>query len=108
MKQCIMSESQFDFLRDIVKNVPDINVAEEQLSADDYNEEVASPAPPPLQPHYAPHSNGSGGASSSGITSQYRIAKQCSVDATQNRPINFYGSAPAEAPIDYSINNGKC
>lgn len=29
MKQCIMSESRFDFLRELVKNIPDINVAEE-------------------------------------------------------------------------------
>lgn len=36
MKQCIMSESRFDFLRELVKNVPDINVAEEQLAADNY------------------------------------------------------------------------
>lgn len=36
MKQCIMSESRFDFLRELVKNVPDINVNEEQLAADNY------------------------------------------------------------------------
>lgn len=36
MKQCIMSESSFDFLRDLVKNIPDINVNEEQLAADNY------------------------------------------------------------------------
>ncbi|XP_055692218.1 dr1-associated corepressor [Lutzomyia longipalpis] len=29
MKQCIMSESRFDFLKELVKNVPDISVAEE-------------------------------------------------------------------------------
>ncbi|GAB0096061.1 uncharacterized protein DMENIID0001_115130 [Sergentomyia squamirostris] len=29
MKQCIMSESRFDFLRELVKNVPDISVSEE-------------------------------------------------------------------------------
>lgn len=105
MKQCIMSESQFDFLRDIVKNVPDINVAEEQLAADDYSEDVASPAAPPPPAH---HSNGSGAASGSGINAHHRIVKQCSVDATQNRPINFYGSAPAEAgPVNYSTNNGE-
>lgn len=37
MKQCIMSESRFDFLRELVKNVPDINVAEEQ-QGDNYPE----------------------------------------------------------------------
>lgn len=39
MKQCIMSESRFDFLRELVKNIPDISVAEE--SAHD-----SSPGPP--------------------------------------------------------------
>lgn len=37
MKQCIMSESRFDFLRELVKNIPDINVAEEQ-QCDNYPE----------------------------------------------------------------------
>lgn len=37
MKQCIMSESRFDFLRELVKNIPDINVAEEQ-QGDNYPE----------------------------------------------------------------------
>lgn len=35
MKQCIMSETRFDFLKELVKNVPDINVDEMQTSADD-------------------------------------------------------------------------
>lgn len=48
MKQCIMSESRFDFLRELVKNVPDINVAEEQLAADNYPDEPLSDSPPPL------------------------------------------------------------
>ncbi|XP_005191737.2 dr1-associated corepressor homolog [Musca domestica] len=29
MKQCIMSEQRFDFLRELVRNIPDISVAEE-------------------------------------------------------------------------------
>ncbi|XP_013117998.1 dr1-associated corepressor homolog isoform X2 [Stomoxys calcitrans] len=36
MKQCIMSEQRFDFLRELVRNIPDISVAEE---AANYNEE---------------------------------------------------------------------
>jgi Dr1-associated corepressor len=36
MKQCIMSESRFDFLRELVKNVPDISMAEES-AADNVN-----------------------------------------------------------------------
>uniref|UniRef100_U5ERM8 Putative class 2 transcription repressor nc2 alpha subunit drap1 n=1 Tax=Corethrella appendiculata TaxID=1370023 RepID=U5ERM8_9DIPT len=37
MKQCIISENRFDFLRDLVKNIPDISMAEEQAgeSGDD-------------------------------------------------------------------------
>lgn len=59
MKQCIMSESRFDFLRELVKNVPDINVAEEQLAADNYPDEPlsASPPPPPALPIIIPDSN---------------------------------------------------
>lgn len=47
MKQCIISESRFDFLRDLVKNIPDIGVNEEQLSGSEAgygNEAGASPA----------------------------------------------------------------
>jgi hypothetical protein len=29
LKQCIMSESKFDFLKDLVKNIPDISAVEE-------------------------------------------------------------------------------
>ncbi|XP_055533843.1 uncharacterized protein LOC129723562 [Wyeomyia smithii] len=32
MKQCIISENRFDFLRDLVKNIPDIGVNEDQHS----------------------------------------------------------------------------
>lgn len=28
LKQCIMSESRFDFLKDLVKNIPDISIEE--------------------------------------------------------------------------------
>lgn len=34
MKQCILSESRFDFLRDLVKNIPDIGVSEENCGTD--------------------------------------------------------------------------
>ncbi|XP_055855834.1 mucin-2 [Episyrphus balteatus] len=34
MKQCIMAENRFDFLRELVKNIPDISVAEEAVSND--------------------------------------------------------------------------
>lgn len=57
MKQCIMSESRFDFLRELVKDVPDINIAEEQLAADnDPDEPLSASPPPPLPPPQLPSS----------------------------------------------------
>lgn len=47
MKQCIMSEQRFDFLRELVKNVPDISVAEE---AANYNEEDGQSSPDDVYP----------------------------------------------------------
>ncbi|KAM8714125.1 hypothetical protein ACLKA7_014300 [Drosophila subpalustris] len=38
MKQCIMSEQRFDFLKELVRNIPDISVAEEACN---YNDEDA-------------------------------------------------------------------
>ncbi|XP_017149081.1 dr1-associated corepressor [Drosophila miranda] len=35
MKQCIMSEQRFDFLKELVRNIPDISVAEEASSYND-------------------------------------------------------------------------
>ncbi|XP_062561743.1 dr1-associated corepressor homolog [Armigeres subalbatus] len=61
MKQCIISESRFDFLRDLVKNIPDIGVNEEQLSGSEAgygNEAGASPA----STSTSSSSNGGGGA----------------------------------------------
>ncbi|XP_034476756.1 dr1-associated corepressor homolog [Drosophila innubila] len=37
MKQCIMSEQRFDFLKELVRNIPDISVAEE--AACNYNDD---------------------------------------------------------------------
>lgn len=39
MKQCIMSEQRFDFLKELVRNIPDISVAEE--AACNYNDDDA-------------------------------------------------------------------
>ncbi|XP_052862152.1 dr1-associated corepressor [Anopheles cruzii] len=45
MKQCIASESRFDFLRDLVKNIPDIGTNEELSGSEaGYGNEGASPA----------------------------------------------------------------
>lgn len=47
MKQCIMGEQRFDFLRELVKNIPDISVAEE--SATYYNDEEDDQSSPEMQ-----------------------------------------------------------
>lgn len=86
MKQCIMSESRFDFLRELVKNVPDINVAEEQamaaeagqladptLQSSQYSLAVSTSAPPTpnlgIEPIAQQHPNGSCNSSSGGSLS---------------------------------------
>ncbi|XP_037953149.1 uncharacterized protein LOC119683516 [Teleopsis dalmanni] len=47
MKQCIMSEQRFDFLRELVKNIPDINIAEESAN---YNEDETHSSPEEAYP----------------------------------------------------------
>ncbi|XP_058129918.1 uncharacterized protein DDB_G0271670 [Anopheles ziemanni] len=45
MKQCIISESRFDFLRDLVKNIPDIGINEDLSGSEaGYGAEGTSPA----------------------------------------------------------------
>ncbi|XP_077283627.1 negative cofactor 2 alpha [Arctopsyche grandis] len=39
LKQCILSESRFDFLKDLVKNIPDISHAEERESGQTWSAE---------------------------------------------------------------------
>lgn len=50
MKQCIMSESRFDFLRELVKNIPDVNVADDNFTDSpsehrESSEDASSPQP---------------------------------------------------------------
>ncbi|ALC42305.1 NC2alpha [Drosophila busckii] len=40
MKQCIMSEQRFDFLKELVRNIPDISIAEEASNYNDSSEEA--------------------------------------------------------------------
>ncbi|CAG9789984.1 unnamed protein product [Diatraea saccharalis] len=51
VKQCILAESRFDFLRDLVKNIPDVSAAEEKETMSAENSPNTSrfpeaPAPP--------------------------------------------------------------
>ncbi|XP_037887025.1 dr1-associated corepressor homolog [Glossina fuscipes] len=80
MKQCIMSEQRFDFLRELVKNIPDISVAEEaaQYQDDDNqssNEEPCNDSDTPYdlsmpststQRHHHNSFNGGGGEGDNG------------------------------------------
>uniref|UniRef100_A0A1B0ARZ6 Fibronectin type-III domain-containing protein n=1 Tax=Glossina palpalis gambiensis TaxID=67801 RepID=A0A1B0ARZ6_9MUSC len=80
MKQCIMSEQRFDFLRELVKNIPDISVAEEaaQYQDDDNqssNEEPCNDSDTPYylsmpststQRHHLNSFNGCGGEGDNG------------------------------------------
>uniref|UniRef100_A0A1A9WV08 Transcription factor CBF/NF-Y/archaeal histone domain-containing protein n=1 Tax=Glossina brevipalpis TaxID=37001 RepID=A0A1A9WV08_9MUSC len=45
MKQCIMSEQRFDFLRELVKNIPDISVAEEAAQYQDDDNQSSNEEP---------------------------------------------------------------
>lgn len=98
-----MSESRFDFLRELVKNIPDINVAEEQQcdnypdrreSSDDGTLSIDSPG------HNGSTSNPNGSSrelnTAGGSTSHWKYTKQHSMDSiTTNNDNN--------SPINYSI-----
>lgn len=109
MKQCIMSESRFDFLRELVKNIPDINVAEEQ-QCDNYLERRDSSEDGTLlidSPVNGSISNGeirelSAGSSS---ISHCKYTKQHSMDSIANKLQNNYSISPNDnnTPINYSI-----
>ncbi|EAL41071.3 AGAP010678-PA, partial [Anopheles gambiae str. PEST] len=63
MKQCIISESRFDFLRDLVKNIPDMGINEELSGSEaGYGNEGTSPASTSTSSSSASYSNGGGAA----------------------------------------------
>lgn len=121
MKQCIMSENRFDFLRELVKNIPDINVAEEQ-QGDSYPERRESSEDGALLIDSPPISNANGvisnpngstiswkikahdesNASSSGGSSHWKFTKQHSMDSISTKNQNNY-STDNNSPINYSI-----
>lgn len=124
MKQCIMSESRFDFLRELVKNIPDINVAEEQ-QGDNYPERRESSedgmltieAPPLASNANGMTSNPNGATSSwqkvnqrndgesSSTHPPWKFMKQNSLDSIANKNTNSYSTPPNDGntPINYSI-----
>lgn len=120
MKQCIMSESRFDFLRELVKNIPDINVAEEQ-QGDNYQERNDSSEDGTLMIDSPNVSNTNGvinnpngstiswkikgndeiNAGSSG-SSHWKFTKQHSMDSISTKHQKNY-STDNNSPINYSI-----
>uniref|UniRef100_A0A182M6V0 Transcription factor CBF/NF-Y/archaeal histone domain-containing protein n=1 Tax=Anopheles culicifacies TaxID=139723 RepID=A0A182M6V0_9DIPT len=59
MKQCIISESRFDFLRDLVKNIPDMGINEELSGSEaGYGNEGTSPASTSTSSSSMSYSNG--------------------------------------------------
>lgn len=100
MKQCIMSESRFDFLRELVKNIPDINVADEQQS--DYPERRESSEDGSLSIKASVISNGllsNPNGAASGSNSHWKFSKQLSVDSTVSKNHNYDNNTP----LNYSI-----
>ncbi|XP_049539024.1 mucin-5AC [Anopheles darlingi] len=66
MKQCIISESRFDFLRDLVKNIPDMGINEELSGSEaGYGNDGASPA----STSTSSSSNGGGAGGTAGVVS---------------------------------------
>lgn len=132
MKQCIMSENRFDFLRELVKNVPDISVAEEQQAAENLserNDNAASPLQLTIASTSASTSSNGGDVSHAfnnfrngkrshdnnaiGVTSssnvQWKFSKQYSLDSIAEKLSSTQSpnvSTDSTAPINYSLKCG--
>lgn len=103
MKQCIISESRFDFLRDLVKNIPDIGVNEEQLSGSETGYEPTSAATPSSSSTTS--SNGGSDAAvvvpPAGTSSLQRSESYtpASSSSSSSGAVNYAGTLPVKAPI---------
>lgn len=98
MKQCIISESRFDFLRDLVKNIPDIGVNEEQLSG---SEAGYDPAATPSSSSTT-SSNGGGGDVSVPVATPGTSSSGLSLQRSESYTpvtINYAGTLPVKAQI---------
>lgn len=96
MKQCIISESRFDFLRDLVKNIPDIGVNEEQLSGSETGYEPTSAA--------TPSSSSNGGSDAAvvvppaGTSSLQRSESYTPASSSSSSSaVNYAGTLPVKA-----------
>lgn len=110
MKQCIISESRFDFLRDLVKNIPDIGVNEEQLSGSETGYEAtttgAAAAATPSSSSTSPSNGGSDSMAlpaqpSAGTSSLQRSESYTPASSSSSScgAVNYAGTLPVKAPI---------
>lgn len=110
MKQCIISESRFDFLRDLVKNIPDIGVNEEQLSGSETGYEAtttgAAAAATPSSSSTSPSNGGSDSVTlaaqpSAGTSSLQRSESYTPASSSSSScgAVNYAGTLPVKAPI---------
>lgn len=109
MKQCIISESRFDFLRDLVKNIPDIGVNEEQLSGSETGYEAtttgAAAAATPSSSSTSPSNGGSDSMAlpaqpSAGTSSLQRSESYTPASSSSScGAVNYAGTLPVKAPI---------
>lgn len=101
MKQCIISESRFDFLRDLVKNIPDIGVNEEQLSGSETGYEPTFAATPSSSSTTS--SNGGSDAAvvvpPAGTSSLQRSESYTPASSSSSGAVNYAGTLPVKAPI---------
>lgn len=96
MKQCIISESRFDFLRDLVKNIPDIGVNEEQLSGSETGYEPTSAATPSSS-STASSNGGSDTVPPAGTSSLQR--SESYTPASSSGAVNYAGTLPVKVPV---------
>lgn len=109
MKQCIISESRFDFLRDLVKNIPDIGVNEEQLSGSETGYEATTTGAVAATPSSSSTSPSNGGSDSvalpaqpsAGTSSLQRSESYTPASSSSSScgAVNYAGTLPVKAPI---------
>lgn len=107
MKQCIISESRFDFLRDLVKNIPDIGVNEEQLSGSETGYEATTTGAVAATPSSSSTSPSNGGSDSvalpaqpsAGTSSLQRSESYTPASSSSCGAVNYAGTLPVKAPI---------
>lgn len=109
MKQCIISESRFDFLRDLVKNIPDIGVNEEQLSGSETGYEATTTGAAVATPSSSSTSPSNGGSDSMALPAQPSAGTSslqrsesytpASSSSSSCGAVNYAGTLPVKAPI---------